>query len=365
MYLLKIITCIALGLLIASCSSGAAESTPSTTEPASSTPTSVVTPFPTAALAASATPIQRSSPTALQLAVFSPTPPITETSVPTETTVQGTAPQATELASSPTIVPSPTSRPVIDTYWLSRPVSRKDDPDRIDYIDRTYPYGGTQFGTREVHLGVEFVNPRYTPVLAAADGIVLFAGLDDDTQIGPVLNYYGNVVVIQHQFLGIEDALFTVYGHLQEILVETGQTVSVGERIGRVGDSGIAIGPHLHFEVRVAEGLDYHSTRNPALWIAPYPQFGTLAGILSAGTEDAALGRTILVRDEDHTWETYTYGSDRVNGSELWHENFVLPDLPVGEYEVIVSNENGRNLFRDTVEIRNGGTTFVEINIEE
>ncbi|MAU10942.1 MAG: hypothetical protein CL607_14060 [Anaerolineaceae bacterium] len=372
----------ALSILIAGCSPEPARSTATLSQQPTNTPTMAATSIPTAVLAASATPIVRSSATALQLAVFSPTPPATQTPLPSPTT-QGDVSAAASL----TLAPSPTVPAVIDTYWLSRPISRSDDPDRIDYIDRTYPYGGTQFSTREVHLGVEFVNKRFTPILAAAEGIVLFAGSDDEIQVGPVRNYYGNVIVVQHQFLGVDEAVFTVYGHLQDVLVETGQTLSRGERIGRVGDTGIAVGPHLHFEVRVEDGLDYRRTRNPALWIAPFPQTGTLAGRLvvertTAENEaetgenqsseieqtevaDPEVGRTILVRNEDFTWETYTYGSDRVNSSALWNENFVMPDLPVGEYEVIVSNENGRNLFRSTVEIRNGGTTFINVDVTQ
>ena len=375
---LKIALILVVSILFAGCSSAPALSTVTPSQPPTHTPTAAATPFPTAVLAASATPIVRASATALQLAVLSPTSPVTETPQPSAT-LEGDV--SATVPSTPT--PSPTVPAVIDTYWLSRPISRADDPDRIDYIDRTYPYGGTQFGTREVHLGVEFVNQRFTPVLAAAEGIVLFAGTDDGTQVGPVLNYYGNVVVIQHQFLGVDEAIFTVYGHLQDVLVETGQRVSRGERIGRVGDTGIAVGPHLHFEVRVDNGLDYRQTRNPALWIAPFPYVGTLAGrlVVDRATDEVGdtsnpatdatevanpeAGRTILVRNQDFTWETYTYGSDRVNSSALWNENFVMPDLPVGEYEVIVSNENGRNLFRDTVEIRNGGTTYIDIVVNQ
>ncbi|QPC80846.1 M23 family metallopeptidase [Phototrophicus methaneseepsis] len=325
-------------------------------------PTMAISPIATAALAASATPLVRASSTPLQLQVVTPTLLPTET-LPATATIQMTASVATSESATATATPA---EEVIGTYWLRRPIDKMDDDGRVDYVDRTYPYGGTQFGRREVHLGVEFVNQRFTPVVAAADGEVIFAGMDSTQQVGPQLNYYGNVVVVAHDFLGVEQQVFTVYAHLQDIAVEEGQHVARGDRIGRVGDTGIAIGPHLHFEVREGEdGLDYRNTRNPILWIAPYTGFGTLAGYLRAETTEASQGQTILVRSPDRSWETYTYGSDRVNPSDELGENFALSDLPAGEYEVIVSNENGSLLFRQKIIIDAGRTTWLDIDLRD
>jgi lipoprotein NlpD len=90
---------------------------------------------------------------------------------------------------------------------------------------------------REHHDGVDLACPEGTPVFAAGAGEVLFAG----EQRG-----YGNLVLVGHAH-----GLVTVYAHNSENLVVQGDRVLRGEPIARVGRSGNATGPHLHFEVRV------------------------------------------------------------------------------------------------------------------
>jgi len=85
------------------------------------------------------------------------------------------------------------------------------------------------------HPGVDFSAKMGTPIYAAADGVVNLARHNGG---------YGNCVFIDHQY-GFE----TRYGHMQKILVRSGQRVKRGEKIGLVGKSGIATAPHLHFEV--------------------------------------------------------------------------------------------------------------------
>jgi murein DD-endopeptidase MepM/ murein hydrolase activator NlpD len=88
------------------------------------------------------------------------------------------------------------------------------------------------------HRGVDYTAPTGTPVRSVADGVVEFAG---------VRNGYGNVIEIRH---GGERS--TLYAHLSRIDVRTGQRVEQGVRIGAVGATGWATGPHLHFEFKVA-----------------------------------------------------------------------------------------------------------------
>ncbi len=87
------------------------------------------------------------------------------------------------------------------------------------------------------HLGVDYSAPTGTPVRAVGDGIVESAGWQ---------NGYGNVVEIQHS-QGRE----TLYAHLSRIDVKKGQRIQQGQKLGAVGSTGWATGPHLHFEFRV------------------------------------------------------------------------------------------------------------------
>jgi len=90
------------------------------------------------------------------------------------------------------------------------------------------------------HEGIDMKAPTGTPVLAAADGEVVYAG---DKVRG-----YGNMIVLQHA-----NNLLTVYAHSSLLLVRAGDRVTVGQEICRVGDTGHSTAPHLHFEVRRKE----------------------------------------------------------------------------------------------------------------
>ncbi|HET6598693.1 MAG TPA: M23 family metallopeptidase [Burkholderiaceae bacterium] len=92
-------------------------------------------------------------------------------------------------------------------------------------------------GIWKQHKGVDLAAPTGTPVHAVGDGVVDFAG----TQHG-----YGKVVEIRH---GHDRS--TLYAHLSRIYVKRGEHVDQGERVGAVGMTGWATGPHLHFEVKV------------------------------------------------------------------------------------------------------------------
>jgi murein DD-endopeptidase MepM/ murein hydrolase activator NlpD len=87
------------------------------------------------------------------------------------------------------------------------------------------------------HEGLDIAAPRGTPIMAAANGRVSFAG----QRAG-----YGNVVEIDHGF-----GYTTLYGHASRLLVTRGQEVERGDIIAEVGSTGFATSPHLHYEVRV------------------------------------------------------------------------------------------------------------------
>ncbi len=91
--------------------------------------------------------------------------------------------------------------------------------------------------TWRAHLGVDYAAPQGTAVRSVGDGVVEFAGQQ---------NGYGNVIQVRHT-----NDRATLYAHLSRIDVKKGQRVEQGQRIGAVGATGWATGPHLHFEFRV------------------------------------------------------------------------------------------------------------------
>lgn len=225
--------------------------------------------------------------------------------------------------------------------WLERPIGAGG----IKMIDRTYPYGSTAGGIYDPHRGVEFQNAYGTPVLAAADGQAVFAGMDDMDKLGPYWQFYGNVVVLRHQGLLTGDRdVYTLYAHLSQIYVDEGDWVNVGAVLGKVGATGAADGPHLHFEVRV-DNNDYAHTTNPVLWFPPldddeYQGLATLAGVIldRGGTPVPEFSLTLERLSETGEVVAYyypeTYLAVGKNAHPLLGENFAVPDIPAGDYRL-------------------------------
>ena len=295
-------------------------------------------------------------------------PEVAETSTPVNTKIipTNTFPPPTAV---PSITPTITFTPqapcdpfTVDScitdghFILQRPIQ----PPADDLIDPSYGYGSTANGTREPHHGVEFSNPSGTPVHAAADGTVIFAGPDEAAIYAPWGNFYGDLVVIEHG-----DDLFTLYAHLSRIDVNVNQKVSAGDKIGEVGRTGGAIGSHLHFEVRRGDGRNYFATQNPELWLLPAKDAnGNVLGTLMISVID---GDSNLVEHANFTIGYYSnpsgsplkiyyaapYSPDMLNGEE----SAVLGELAVGHYRIAVEM-NGQILER-WVEVQSGRLTQV------
>lgn len=115
----------------------------------------------------------------------------------------------------------PTTVPVKDAF-LGSPFGHRADP---------------VAGLRAMHEGIDFNAVPGTPVVAAAEGVVLSAVYHPE---------FGNVIDVDHG-----DGLVTRYAHLSRMDAQAGVLVRRGERIGAVGSTGRSTGPHLHFEVRM------------------------------------------------------------------------------------------------------------------
>lgn len=289
--------------------------------------------------------------------------------------VQATLTAAAEPSASPTaeitvVSEACTASPVcyLDGHFLfQRPVPLTGPHS----VERSYPYGSTQDGKREIHHGVEFYNPQGTPVLAAADGEVVFAG-DDALPLPPgegrgeggplawVPAFYGNAVVLEHLLGG--ETFYTLYGHLRRVGVSVGQRVTAGEPIGEVGASGTAIGSHLHFEIRRGAN-DYFATRNPELWLAPPEGMGVLAGRIVDGRGSLVKGLVNVQRMENGTFNPLsvgwaaTYAPTGVNGDDALQETFALGEIPAGEYRLSLVHYG--ILYEQVVKIEAGRLTFV------
>ena len=111
-----------------------------------------------------------------------------------------------------------------------------------DYLWPTKGVFTSGFGWRwgRMHKGIDIANNTGTPIFAARDGVVAFAGWR---------GAYGYLVEISHA-----DGDSTRYAHNSRLLVKKGQIVPQGSRISLMGSTGRSTGPHLHFEIRRAGG---------------------------------------------------------------------------------------------------------------
>ncbi len=251
-------------------------------------------------------------------------------------------------------------------FLLQNPIP----PGKNQLVDGTYRFGSTQEGLRDIHHGVELVNPTGTPVLAVADGLVVHAGDDALDLLGKSLNFYGNVVVLEHHLGGIGQTVYTLYAHLSEVSVHAGDPVTTGEQIGLVGSSGTAVGSHLHFEVRLGENT-YQAAVNPELWLLPASESdgttdGALAGVILNGEGEPERLTNIRLEYspvENGAVEKYyalpTYFDTSVSADPEFHENFAISSLTPGWYR-FATIANGIYISR-WVAVEPGKLTYLTI----
>jgi murein DD-endopeptidase MepM/ murein hydrolase activator NlpD len=318
--------------------------TPAATEPqVLGTPTHTATPTPTHTPTATPTPTSTPTPT--------PTPSITPT--PTRT-----------LTPTPTpTVATPTPAPASAHLWLAPPLGPDAEGDR--YPGTYFPYGSTGGGRYHLHHGVDYMNPAGTPALAAAAGTVVVAGNDLETIYGLKPDFYGNLVIQELDQRFQNRPVYLLYGHLSEVTVEVGQHLQVGDLVGLVGMTGVAIGHHLHLEVRL-DAVVYEATRNPVLWLRPEPGQGILAGLL-VDVQGRPLPETPITffraAEPDKWWrQTQTYADREVNPDDELGENFALGYVPAGDY--LVKAKVGDRIYVRPVTVRAGEIAFVVIETD-
>jgi len=87
------------------------------------------------------------------------------------------------------------------------------------------------------HMGIDISSPAGTAIKSSASGKVIYSG--------NTIRGYGNLIILRHS-----EEFVTIYGHNEVNLVEEGEWIEKGQVIGKVGQTGRATGPHLHFEIR-------------------------------------------------------------------------------------------------------------------
>jgi murein DD-endopeptidase MepM/ murein hydrolase activator NlpD len=247
-----------------------------------------------------------------------------------------------------------------ETFVFARPIPG----DAANYPARNYLYGSRDGGGRPTHHGLDFQNPAGTPVLAVYEGEIIYAGPDIQELFGPQPNFYGNVIVIKHPLTDVDGRpIYSLYGHLSKIYIPAGVYINGSEVIGLVGSTGVAVGAHLHLEVRVGNPNDYTATRNPELWIKPYTGNGAIVGqVRDAQTRQLLPGILISIRGVTNR-ETESYWDEGTPGDTRLKENFIFGDVPAGYYQVIIRTLEGALKYRNTVYVRPGRVTQMEIYI--
>lgn len=230
----------------------------------------------------------------------------------------------------PALYPIPWALSPYDHFYFSRPIAANE----INWPLADYRYGGVFFEDI-VHSGVDLQAPLGTPVLAAASGVVTWAGYGLYNGYYDPADPYGLAVLIRHDFGYQGEKLYTVYAHLNRLDVVKGQQVETGEVIGISGQTGKATGPHLHFEVRLARD-EFFSTRNPELWLVPPQGWGVVSGRVMNNAGVLLESHLVTVRSVDtgQAWIAYTYGGAAVKSDAYYRENMVISDLPEGRYEI-------------------------------
>ncbi len=351
------------------------------------TPTATTSPSPTMTLPPTYTPLPTDTPTEtststpVDTATNTPIPPTpTRTSTPTPLlNIDLSKAAVFANVKLPTPAHTPTATPLPRTvradnapdytqsephFWFNRPYNH---PNRT-WGSWQYPYGTNNNGLYLWHRGIDIQNPQNTPVLAVGDGLVVFAANDLGQVVGLYNNFYGQAVILQHEGLTLSNGenfpVYTLYGHVSQTLVQEGDIVSAGQMIALTGQGGVALGPHLHLEIRLNNALDYLGTQNPDLWIRPDYGYGVIAGRV-VDKDGFYVPQQLLTLHQaaspNRFWrQTRTYPDHRYTPDPQLGETFTFADVPAGNY-VIKTSFDGIN-FDYPVTVQNQAVSFILID---
>jgi murein DD-endopeptidase MepM/ murein hydrolase activator NlpD len=170
---------------------------------------------------------------------------INQTSAPRYTSTSAASATTVSPAGIQLVVPAPRTN-VIPASAQPRVATGSSYGSEQIAANFVWPTRGTlssNYGRRwgRMHQGIDIAGPIGTPVVAAADGVVVASNYQGGG--------YGNVIDIQHQ-----DGSLTRYGHNNRLIASAGQVVKQGQHIADMGNTGRSTGPHLHFEIHPNSG---------------------------------------------------------------------------------------------------------------
>lgn len=243
-------------------------------------------------------------------------------------------PEETFFPANQPFYPVPLSLTPHDHFLLLRPINNE----TVTWRPADYRYGYLVKKNGNVHTGLDIPAPEKTPVLAVADGTVIFSGYGLLYGEGRKNDPYGIAVMIRHDMTFDGNSLYSVYTHLEKSLVKVNDIVKAGQKIGGVGMTGNTSGPHLHFEVRIRDENGM-TQQNAEMWLVPPMDHGVLAGRITnnLGYLLNNWNFRLTSLDTGNEWQLRTYDKSVVEEhlhDPYFQENFVLSDLPAGRYEL-------------------------------
>ena len=244
-------------------------------------------------------------------------------------------------------------------HQVERPVSNNNGQ-----INQTYLWA-TEFGT-QLHRGLDFPNTIGTAAFAVANGVVI--DMREDIRDGTYpanSTAFGNFILIRHNALlnhydqtsATTAYAYTIYAHLRRysVIPDVGDTVTAGTHIADIDSTGNSSGHHLHFQVVLNPSTDFENitldpntldsenrSRNPELWLAPYPGTGTAIGQISDSNGNPVGNLVVCGIQKQAPTTGYvssrTYSLPWANPDDILHENFGTTDVRPGTYNLYAAN---------------------------